>query len=334
MAKLEPDVEYIEYYLDSSDAILSSNSQVSRLNWPLYNLVTPLQNVQSFKVLEAQIPISYCVTNGASFVIKMYAAYTTTPGTFASRTINLPTTGNLSGAQLATYISDILAASPPTITGWLDGGHQTYLVCTFIPAASSATGLPYFSFNTNEHSYGNIAEKNQDFEITVSSQRTEDVMGIPTGTTTCVNFGLAGSGNTMPRKSFQSLRPTLITGSPYLYISSNAIGNNCKTFLPQGAALLSGGVSSPQIAKIPVSNAVQGQWLTYADMSQGWFDVDNMASVSQIDLYCQLGNYGGYLDFQGLPFSIKLGVLLKRDEQTGTGQYGSSTLVRPFAQFR
>jgi hypothetical protein len=332
MAKLEPDVEYLEYYLDSSDATLSQNSQVSKLNWPLYNLVVPLQNVQSFKVLEAQLPISYCVTAGASFVIRMYAAYTTTTGSSTSITINLPTTGNPSGAQIATYISGILAASPPNLAGWLDTGHQTYLVCTFIPAASSATGLPYFSFDTNTHSYGNVGEKNQDFQIIVSSQRTEDIMGFNTGTTNCINFGVAGSGNSMARKSLLSTRPTLITGSPYLYISSNAIGNNCKTFLPQGAALLSGGVSSPQIAKVPVSNAVQGQWLAYADNTQGWFDVDNMATVSQIDLYCQLGNYGGYLDFQGLPFSIKLGVLVKRDVQTGAS--GNSTLVKPFAMMR
>lgn len=327
MTTLDPDYEYHEFYLDSSDATTPYNSTISKLNWPMFNINIALKNIASFKILEAQIPISYCVTAGASVTIIMYNADKSATKTV---TVVLPTVGNPSGAQLASYISGelaLVANQPTALTGWNDVS-QTYLICTFIPSSSSATGLPYFSFDTNDHSKGNAQQSNQDFQIVISDQRTEDVMGIPVGTTDCINYGVVGSGGTQPRKSFKSLRPTLITGSPYIFISSNVIGNLCKTFLPAGAALLGGGVSSPQIAKVPVSTAVQGQWLIYADVNQNWFDVDNIATLSQMDFFCQLGNYGGYIDFQGLPFSLKLGVLMKRDTQVTTKT--SNTLVRTF----
>jgi hypothetical protein len=330
MAHLDPTLEYLEYYFDSSDATLTTDVNVSKLNWPLFNLVTPLQNVQSFKILSAQIPISYCVSAGARITIKMFSA---NQASFVFQQVTLPTTGTPSGAILASYISGILAANPPNLTGWLDAGVQTYLVCTFVPAAQSTTGLPYFSFDTNTFSYGSNSNSNQDFEISVTNQRTEDVMGFPIGITQCTNFGVIGSGINV-RKYKTSPRPTLISGSPYLYISSNAIGNNCKTFLPQGAALLSSGVSSPQMAKVAVSDAVQGQWLTYNDDTTGWFDVDGIGSISQIDFYCQLGNYGGYIDFQGLPFSIRMAVLVQRDTKSDPQGLGSSTVIQPFAQYR
>jgi len=325
MSTLDPEYEYHEFYLDSSDATTPYNSTISQLNWPMFNLNTALKNVASFKILEAQIPISYCVTAGGSFDVIMYNADKSATKTV---TITLPTIGSPSGTQIADSISTQLAYlsnQPIGLSGWDDGGHLTYLICTFISSSSSATGLPYFSFNTSDHSYGNALQSNQDFQIIVSDQRTEDVMGIPIGTNNCINYGLVGSGGTMPRKKFDSLRPTLITGSPYIFVSSNAIGNLCKTFLPAGASLLGGGVSSPQVAKIAVSNAVQGQWLIYSDTNQNWYDVDNIATISQFDFYCQLGNYGGYIDFQGLPFSLKLGVLMKRDTQVSTG---SNVLVR------
>lgn len=325
MSTLDPTYEYHEFYLDSSDATNPYDGTIPALNWPMFNLTTALKNVASFKILEAQIPISYCVTAGASITIIMYNA---DKSATKAVTILLPTVGNPSGAQLASYISGelaLVANQPTTLSGWNDVS-QTYLICTFIPSSSSATGLPYFSFDTNDHSKGSNLQSNQDFKIVISDQRTEDVMGIPIGTTNCINYGLVGSGASMPRKSFKSLRPTLITGSPYIFISSNTIGNLCKTFLPAGASLLGGGVSSPQIAKIPVSTAVQGQWLIYSDVNQNWFDTDNIATVSQMDFFCQLGNYGGYIDFQGLPFSLKLGVLLKRDNQVSSNS--STTLVR------
>lgn len=331
MAALDPDYEYHEFYLDSNDATTPYDASVSQLNWPMFNLQTPLQNIASLKILEAQIPMSYCVTKGGEIRFIMYNATKTATKTV---TIILPTTGNPSGAQIASYISGelaLVANQPTALSGWNDVS-QTYLICTFVPSSSSSTGLPYFSFDTNDHSKGNALQSNQDFQIVIYDQRSEDVMGIPIGTTNCTNYGVVGSGNSMARKFFKSPRPSLITGAPYIYISSNSVGNLCKTNLPAGAALLGNGVSSPQVAKVAVNQAVQGQWLLYTDDHNNWFDVDNIASLSQIDFYCQLGNYGDYIDFQGLPFSLKLGVMLRRGTHVATN--GPGTLVKQYSSYR
>lgn len=313
---IDPEYEYHEFYLDSSDATNPITASVDPLNWPLFNLTVPISNIASVKVLSAQIPSSYCVTKGGSFQVVYYGVNNAVSTT---QTITLPTTGSPSGAQIASFITSQLAAANLTPLGSPNGWGTNRLQCTFIPSGSSSTGLPYFQFIPSATSPGLITDINQNYQIIVADQLTEDVLGFRIGTTNCNSFGVVGT----TAQALLSTKPTLITGPAYLYVSSNAIGNNCKTFLPQGAYLLSGGQSSPQMAKIPV-NASFGSWIIYEDTNNNvWFDVDNIQSLSQLDLYCQLGNYGGYMDFQGLNFSIKLGVLLKRDYNHNTTKRGA-----------
>ena len=330
-ASIDPEYEYHEFYLDSSDATNAVSTTISALNWPSFNLTTALKDVASFKVLECQIPMSYCVTAGGSIDIYYYPTYSVgaplpTP---VIKTYTLPTTGNPSGAQIAADLSTKFQTdSPVGVTGWLKGGTQIYLTCTFVPSGGDvlSTGLPYFIIQLNDHNTS--ASVTCDYKIVIKDQRSEDVLGFPVGATNCSRFGLASNTSLKP---VSSPRPTLITGSPYLYISSNTIGNLCKTYLPLGATLLGGGVSSPQLAKIPISSVVQGQWLVWQDANQNWFDVDNIATLSQIDFYVQLGNYGGYIDFQGLPFSIKLGVLVKRSSKVTSNGRGTYIQSQPYS---
>ena len=338
-AFIDPEYEYHEFYLDSKDASNSISTQVTSLNWPVFNLSTPLRDVVSFKILEAQIPMSYSVTAGASFVINYYHNDTSLPPkpNPLQKTVTLPTTGTLSGTQIAAYISTQIINFPVNTPGWeKSGGTDTYLVCTFVSGASSETGLPYFKFLPNDHALSTGTVSQEDYAIVISDQRTQDLMGIPIGTNYCTRFGKSpaeldtlGDGFTY-LKPLQSPRPTLITGAPYIYVTSNAIGNLCKTYLPLGASLLGGGISSPQLAKIPVSNVVQGQWLVWQDSNPSWFDVDNIATLSQLDMFIQLGNYGGYIDFQGLSFSLKLGVVVKRSTKIHNNGRGTFITSTPF----
>lgn len=321
--KMDPEYEYHEFYLDSADAKQAYTEGYTVRNWPLFQLPFQLTNIESFKVLEVQIPVSYCVTKGASFQINYYAAYTGTPGLPITKTIPLPTIGTLSGTGVASYLTTQLQINQPLLlNGW--GGN--YIKCTFVPSSTSITGLPYFLFETTAVSPGSPTDVNQDFEIIISQAQAESLLGYPMGTTRCDQFGVVG----IAVKTSSSPRPTLITGPPYMYVSSNTIGNLCKTFLPQGASLLAAGVSSPQIAKLPV-NAAAGSWIQWSDTNaEKWFSVDNIATLSQLDLYCQLGNYGGQIDFQGLSFSIKLGVLLKRKDRITQGERGGIIKSQPF----
>lgn len=317
---IDQDYEYHELYLDSSDATNPITANVDPLNWPLFNLVVPLQNIASVKVLSAEIPFSYCVTKGGSFQITYYGVNNLTT---LVQTVTLPVVGSPSGTQIASFISGQLSTFDLSSLGSPNGWGANRLVCTFIPASSSATGLPYFQFIPNANSTGNVGDINQNYQILISDQLTEDVMGLRVGTTFCNAFGGIG----ITAQSLLSTKPTLITGPAYLYVSSNAIGNNCKTYLPQGAALLSGGQSSPQMARIPISGTF-GSWILFEDTNNNaWYDIDNIQSLSQIDVYCQLGNYGGYMDFQGLNFSIKLGILIHREKLNRTLQRGQITMA-------
>ncbi|MEY3400505.1 MAG: hypothetical protein RLZZ86_102 [Cyanobacteriota bacterium] len=331
---IDPEHEYHEFYLDSLDASTAINDSVSKLNWPLFNLVVPLQQVISFKILEVQIPLSYSVTAGTSFTVNYYPRYAVgaSPGIPVTHTVTLPTTGALTGQQIAAFITTQLANRPKDpanpanpLLGWAHGSNQqTFLVCNFVASSQSATNLPYFEFIVDQHT-NNSGNVNQDFDITINNERSQSLLGLPIGTTRCIGFG-----QDLPttRKSLVSLRPTLITGPPYIYVTSNTIGNSCKTYLPQGASLLGGGISSPQMAKISISNSVQGQWLIWQDTNPAWFDVDNIATLSQFDLFLQLGNFGGYLDLQGLNFSVKLGVLVKRTVESTTRGIGTYVRTR------
>lgn len=337
---IDPQYEYHEFYLDSKDATNSISTDISSLNWPVFNLASPLKDVVSFKVLEAQIPLSYSITAGTSFIIRYYPQYTegTPLPAPLTKTITLPTVGTLSGEQIATYISSQIINFPVNTPGWEKngaGGQDTFLVCTFESSLSSQTGLPYFKFEPNDHAATSGTLVQQDFEILLSDQRSQDVLGFADGVINkCLEFGKSPAtliSQGLPAaylKSLQSTRPTLITGAPYIYVTSNAIGNACQTYLPLGAKLLGGGVSSPQIAKVPVSNEVMGQWLIWQDSNPAWFDVDTIATLSQMDVFLQLGNYGGYIDFQGLSFSLKLGVLVRRNTfvtSNGRGTFIQST---------
>lgn len=339
---VDPEYEYHEFYLDSKDATTSTSADISSLNKPVFNLATPLKDVVSFKVLEVQIPLSYSITAGTSFTINYYPQYeqgTALPQPIV-KTVNLPTVGTLSGEQIATYISSQLVNFPVNTPGWEKhgaGGQDTFLVCTFEPSISSPTGLPYFNFVPNDHAATSGTLVQQDFAIFVSNQRSQDVMGFADSIVTqCVQFGKSPAtliAQGLPAaylKSLTSTRPTLITGAPYVYVTSDTIGNSCQTYLPLGAKLLGGGVSSPQMAKVPVGNEVMGQWLMWQDSNPAWFDVDNISTLSQFDMYIQLGNYGGYIDFQGLSFSIKLGVLVERNTRVNNNGRGTfiQTMVR------
>lgn len=331
---IDPDYEYHEFYLDSKDATSSTATNISSLNWPVFNLPTALKDIASFKVLEAQIPLSYSVTAGATVTIYYYPEYAVggTLPTPVIQPIDLSTAG-ATGAQISTYLSQQLSPGPKTpgnpsvpLPGWSKGGTQVFLICNFVPSSSSGTGLPYFQFITNDHT-NTTGTVTRDFRIVIDNQRSQDLMGFPIGYTNCTNFGLdAGTAF----KQATSPRPTLITGAPYLFVSSNTIGNLCKTYLPAGASLLGGGVSSPQLAKISVSNAVQGQWLIWQDTNPAWFDVDNITTLSQLDMFIQLGNYGGYIDFNGLSFSLKLGILVKRGTRIANNGRGTFIQSTPF----
>lgn len=313
--------DYHELYLDSSDATTSVTANVDPLNVPLFTLPFQLNDVESFKVLQAEIPFSYCVPAGASFQVRYYPAYTLgSPSTPTVRTYELISDGIPSAQQIVDDLNTKLQSDATTI-GALAGWQSNYLTVEFLAgSATTSNGISKLKFRPFQNAQGaNNLLVNLNFEIVINDQRTEDILGLRIGVTQSDLFNYATGIFNLP---IESTRPVLITGASYIYIASNAIGNLCQSYLPSGAALLSGGVSSPQIAKIPVV-AKPGHFIIWNDSNTShWFKVDRISALTQLDLYCQLGNYGGYLDFQGLNFSVKLGVLVRKQTKTNFGLNG------------
>jgi hypothetical protein len=103
-----------------------------------------------------------------------------------------------------------------------------------------------------------------------------------------------------------------VTGPNYLYINSSKVGNLTDIYLPRGAANLGGGNAGPQMAKVPIT-VQPGGVIYWSDPNPDrWFDLENLASLTEIDFYLSLGNTSSQtpLQMNGQPFSLKLGLLM------------------------
>jgi len=131
---LSSDYKYYEFELDSLDSIVSADSTQTRLNWPIFNIVTPITRIAAFKVLEVQIPFSWYTINTTN---QNFTVTTTNPVQTAV-TVTIPV-GNYTSATLITALTTALAAATVTVTfSSLTGKF------TFAPAAGTIS----FTFGT------------------------------------------------------------------------------------------------------------------------------------------------------------------------------------------
>jgi hypothetical protein len=84
------------------------------------------------------------------------------------------------------------------------------------------------------------------------------------------------------------------------------------------------------MAKIPIDRQ-PGDVIYWQDPDpEKWFDLENLSSLTEIDFYITLGNTRGVVDFNGQPFSLKLGIiesLLTRSE-ISTGSVDNHRAVK------
>lgn len=297
-------LQYYELSLDSGDALLTQSAGVSSLNWPFFTYRFPLENIAAIKVVSAEIPFTYYVITAAN------GSFTLTETGHSPVTITLPP-GNYVSTGMTTELAALLTAASPS--GF------TYTV-----------------------SYANSSSANDTYKLTI----TNNDMAAGTFTLT---FGAAGnSGFDNPRLwlgfDAGSISSTAVagvatltapnvvnlTGPNYLYLSSQALGQLVKMYLPDGAEdLLGTDARGPQIARIPV-NANPGGIILYDDPSQYyWFDTENLVNLSSLDLYFTMGNlyYPFPVDFNGAQFSVKLGVLINKRVHNDNVQGGGNGVV-------
>lgn len=274
---LNNNYEYYEYVFDSSQAQNSYSNAQSKENWPIFAIGGKKQLTNVAAMKVLEVQIPYS-----------YIA-TITAGSFFTLTEGLNTTNvvippnNYTSAQLVTALKTALDAAHVVL-----GGNPN----AFIVGFNSFNRFTFLCFD------GGPVQYSFNFADTSAYQS----IGFKVGTYTSDISG-----------SLISPFYVNVTGPPYLYVNSNTIGTLIDLFLPQTGNSANAG---PQIAKVPV-NTNPGGTIYWSDPDpQKWFNVENLSSLQQIDFYLTLGTSTNLLDLQGLPFSIKLGVLLNNTQST------------------
>lgn len=99
------DLEYVEIYLDSSDAV-GVTPLYATTDWPLFRFDTPVKRIAKMKVLEAEIPFSFYVINteNNTFTLTEVTSDTVTipVGNYTSVTLPTALTAALTSTSLGT----------------------------------------------------------------------------------------------------------------------------------------------------------------------------------------------------------------------------------------
>ncbi len=296
--------DYLELELDSLDATTSNSAGSAATDWPRFFVAAkgPIERVAAIKILDCQIPFSWYVFNDVNntFVLTEQGSDPVT--------VTLPV-GNYTSDEVATNLQNALRILSPNSFQYVVTYYENLNKMTIYNGSSD--NIPFtFTFGAGPNTpYPNSGNKNPRLWI-----------GFPPGDTTSQTFQGGDIGN-------QMITPNcLLTSGPnYLYLNSNEIGSQCDVYLPTGAVNLGGGLAGPQIAKISVADNSNGVIFWEDPDPQKWFTFDTLRTLSYLDLYLSLGNTTSQIPLQlnGLSFSVKLGILRRRENKVG---FGNSTV--------
>jgi hypothetical protein len=302
---LNENFRYYEIYLDSLDATSKYDVSQTSLDWPLFQLATPIPGLAAMKILEVQIPFSFYIINSSNNTFLLTesngvtnATVTIPPGNYSSDTLTSQFETSLNAASTFTYTVTFAGFTSTPNTGKFlissnQGGTETF---SLIFGNADDTGT------TNPRLY----------------------LGFPAGTTT---------SNTS--QALLAPNAALISGPNYLYLNSRSLGPLISALLPQGAVNLGKGSSGPQLAKIPI-NVQPGGVIYWCDPNPlMWFSLENLGLLNQLDFYITIGNNATPIVTQlnGLSFSIKMGLLQNNQTvdklQGSSSKYPASTISLP-----
>jgi hypothetical protein len=304
-------LEYYELELDSLDATQSVNNNTSSTDWPLYYFGRPLQNVAAIKILEAEIPFSFYVFNNTNNVFTVTVVPSSGP-TVSGPVVISP--GNYTADTLATYLT-------AQLNGIYSGG--TFTVTYAGSSAAPNTGK--FTFNLAMSPLTTVTDWVMTFNGTSNSNPS---LFLGFNSQSYSSTYVSGTGNVI-----QAPNAALVTGPNYLYVNSRQIGQLANLFLPTGAVNLGNGNLGPQLSKIPVNVQPNGT-IFWQDPDPGkWFDLEDLANISSLDLFLTLGNFSQTpLPLNGLGFSVKIGVLINKVVSTSLlgGHVGNNRVFKRF----
>ncbi len=308
---LSDDYDYEEYWLDSLN---NSGSQGSApaTDWPIFEFGNvSLNDLVGIKVLEVQIPFSYYIFTTANQTFQMIEnGYSQVP-------VTIPIGNYTINQFLPVMIAALNAAS---ITS---GSGNTWTV-----TYTSVTNKITFTASATDYTFifgsaGGGLDSNGQVILPNSGNRNPRLwIGFPAGTSSSV------------AKVLVSPNSIQLSGPNYMLLNSTIIGSGIHGYLPKGAIALGGGPSGPQMAMIPINVNENGIILWQDPSPLMWFNRDTKTSLTALDFYFTLGNLGSSttqypLAFNGIPFSLKIGLLLHKKEaassQISTAQGGRVT---------
>jgi hypothetical protein len=279
--------EYNEFVFDSLDCDQAANANALSSDWPRFYFGKPVERVAAIKVLNASIPRTYYdLENPTQIYVTEYN------GTTANFTITIPA-GTYTGEDFATVLAELLTQnSAHTYTAT----YNTYSGKIHVSSNYNNTGN-YFTFNLNGDT----------FLATLSG----------------FNSGLNTSSEYIDPKNHATLiSPNVgrFDTLTHLFLCSNSLGPKIDMYLPGNGFIQPAinGADGPQVAKIPI-NAKPFETIHYTDPDpQKWFAMNNLNLNSSVDFYFTMGihNTRTYLKFNGRGFSLKLGVLFTKEENT------------------
>ena len=281
---LNPHYKYFEIVLDSLDASVATSTGNTALDWPTFQLATPVPNLAAVKVLEVQIPFSFYTINSSN---NTFTLTDTTPLT--NVVITIPVGNYNTTTLISTLTTQLNAAGSAGVYSVTYSG--TTGLFTFVK-----TGAASFTFTFG--GVGDLGATNPRF-----------------------NMGFAAGANATASNTLTSPNVANVSGPNYLYLNSRAFGAQLSLLLPRGAVQLGSGTAGPQLAKIPI-NVQPGGVIYWSDPDpQKWFTFEDLPLLPQFDLYITVGNNAtpAVTLLNGLGFSVKLG-LLQNQKLTSTLQ--------------
>lgn len=286
-------LEYTEYQLDSQDAAIQQ-SGTSILDWPNFQIPNPQQNtIAAIKVLEVSIPFSYYVINSGNNTFLL------TDTVVTNAVVTIPV-GNY------------------TTTTWIAALDAALLIAS----ASKTWTTTYSSLTGKTTTTSTVANT-----FTLTFGNTTTLKNGVTDPRLWVGFNAganASVSNVLTSPNFLS-----ITGPQYLYVNSLSMGGLIECLLPSTSVAQANGCYGPQIARIPV-NVNPGGTIQWQDPDPlKWFDVENALVFTTMDVYLTMGNSPTKpLALNGLPFSIKLGVLYNSTSRGQIEGYEGGRVVK------
>lgn len=329
-------LELVDLLLDSSYAANTAQPGFSSKDTPQFVTNSTIKNVQSLKVAEVSVPISYHAITDDSFISPTFNGVSLVPTTQYNNGLTL------SYAYGAATTIDLYPGSPEGNLGV--GTYDVVTLCSTLTAlfntSIAAWPAPFVAGSSCLFSYSAITGKitfrlengpggaggpvpNDVLLLKTQSRKLAEVLGlnqvvIVAGWET---YGF-GTGTTLPGGVFTFEFPNFIEmeGPSVLYVNSRKLGPLVRAYLPTGPFVT--GESNTQICSVPATSGYT-EILNWQDQQGDFHDLHNLFQLQDLDLYITAGTFTTPLKFNGLPFQVRLQLLLNiegDDAEQGTAE--------------